>query len=67
MSVERLSGLLCGKTGRVRFKDTSVLRMRTRPAAALVAQTPAPCEKRKERGTPNLTLKKIRGVIALSP
>jgi hypothetical protein len=35
----------------VRLNDDSVLKMRIRTPAAQVASAPAPCKKRKERGT----------------
>ena len=41
-----------GLTGPVRLNDDAILKMRISKPAASVAPAPAPCKKRKERGTP---------------
>ncbi len=45
---------LYGEKGKVRVNDTDIMKMLVRPPAAQPMPAPAPCKKRKERGTPNL-------------
>ena len=43
-----------GEMGPVKLNDETVMQLRMRPLAALAMAAPAPCKKRKERGTPGL-------------